>query len=79
LDIQTPHNEIELHQNPMLELGFGMNAYFKMIKYMLILMFWVCLANLPLFWIFSQYDTYETMPLASLSMGNMGGAMSICQ
>lgn len=72
------HHEIELQENPMLVLGFGMNAYFKIIKAMLYMMFWVCIANLPLFWIYTQYDTFETMPLASVSLGNMGGAQSIC-
>jgi hypothetical protein len=79
MDIQMSQHEIEMYHNPLLVLGFGMNAYFKIIKAMLYMMFWVCVANLPLFWIFSQYDTFSTMPLASLSLGNMGGAVSICQ
>lgn len=58
--------------------GFGINAYFKIVKYMLYMMFWILLANLPLFWIYSSYDTFDGLPLASISLGNMGGAMSIC-
>jgi hypothetical protein len=69
----------EFANNPFLILGFGINAYFKIIKAMLYMMFWVCIANIPLFYIFSQYDTHKGFPLASLSLGNMGGADSICK
>jgi hypothetical protein len=62
----------------MLVLGFGMNAYFKVIKSMLQMMFWVCIANLPLLYIFASYETFPNMPLASLSLGNMGGANTLC-
>jgi hypothetical protein len=79
MDIKMSHHELEMNEYPMLVMGFGMNAYFKIIKAMLYMMFWIMIANLPLFWIFNQYDTFETMPMASLSLGNMGGAVSYCQ
>ena len=79
LDEPLSRHEIELQQDPMLKLGFGMNAYFQIIKAMFNLMFWVCLANAPLLFIYSSYNTFPTMPLASLSLGNMGGAVTLCQ
>jgi hypothetical protein len=53
MGIAIPTQEIEIANNPFLVLGFGMNAYFKIIKAMLYMMFWVCIANIPLFYIFA--------------------------
>ena len=79
MGIAMPTQQIEIANNPFLVLGFGINAYFKIIKAMLQMMFWVCIANIPLFYIFAQYDTHKGFPLASLSLGNRGGADSICK
>ena len=66
MDISVPKHEIELDENPLLVLGFGINAYFKIIKLMLYMMFWILVANLPLFYIFSKYDTFSnTRPLSA--------------
>jgi len=67
-----------LEENPLLILGFGINAYFSMIKQMLFMMFFVCLANLPLFYIYGQGNAHSDNALAALSLGNMGGSLSIC-
>ena len=63
----------------MLVLGFGINAYFKMIKAAFILMLVCMLANLPLIFIYSSYDAYHDMPIAQASLGNLGGSLSVCQ
>ena len=58
MDIHMPRHEIELENNPLLVLGFGMNAYFKIVEYMWYMMFWIFVVNLPIFWIYTSYDTY---------------------
>jgi hypothetical protein len=55
-----------------------MNAYFNIIKAMLYMMIVICISNLPLFYLYSSSNSKITS-IASLSLGNMGGAFSICE
>lgn len=55
-----------------------MNAYFNIIKAMLYMMIVICISNFPLLYLYSSNDDNFTS-LASLSLGNMGGAFSICE
>lgn len=78
MEIELSKSEIEMEQNPLLLLGFGINAYFNIIKQMLYLMIGVLIINLPLFYIYGSYGAIQNDAIASVSMGNMGGAVSIC-
>ena len=56
-------------------IGFGMNAYFDTLKFMMILMMLLFLFNFPAMHIYSQYDSLknEAMYLFTrLSLGNLG-------
>ena len=64
LDVPLQQQEVDLQQNPLLVLGFGINAYFQIIKAAFILMLVCMLANLPLIYIYSSYSAYSDMPIA---------------
>ena len=78
MDIELTQSEMELEENPLLVLGFGINAYFNIIKQMLYMMMFICLVNLPLFYIYNQYDALDKSAISGLSLGNMGGSLSVC-
>ncbi len=55
-----------------------MNEYLNVIKYLLFLMLVLVVLSIPQFWVYSRYDIYSKSPMNLLSLGNMGGAESIC-
>lgn len=42
------------------------------------MMIFICILNLPLFYIYTSYDAHHLNAIASLSLGNMGGSLTIC-
>ena len=76
-----PKTDVKLEEDPFLRLGFGMNAYFDTLKFMMILMFILFLFSYPAMYIYSSYDAlkHENMYLFTrFSLGNLGGAQTIC-
>jgi len=56
LGIKMPKSEIAIENEPYLKLGFGINAYLKNVKQLLILMCLIALFfSLPMMQIFSKY------------------------
>lgn len=41
-------------------------------------MSFICLMNLPLFFIYTRYDTHQKDFIAKLSLGNLGGSETVC-
>jgi hypothetical protein len=78
MEIELSKSEIELEANPLLLFGFGINAYFNIIKQMLYMMIFVCIINLPLFYIYGSYGAIKNDMFAAVSLGNMGGAVTTC-
>ncbi len=78
MEIELSQSEIEMEENPLLLLGFGINAYFNIIKQMLYMMIAVCIINMPLFYIYGGYGAIKNDAIASVSLGNMGGSVAIC-
>lgn len=57
-----------------------MLAYFKFIEAIWILCIILLLLNIPLFYVMKDYNVFtETKPWAALSLGNFGGALTICE
>lgn len=87
-----PKTDIKLEEDPFLRLGksfdninlclgFGMNAYFDTLKFMMILMLVLFLFSYPAMHIYSKYNAlqHENMYLFTrFSLGNLGGAQTIC-
>jgi hypothetical protein len=42
------------------------------------MMIFICIINLPLFWIYTKYDVLEDNMIAKYSLGNIGGSASTC-
>jgi hypothetical protein len=66
-------------ENPLHSLGYGILAYFEFIKAIWILCAILLLLNLPLFWMFTDHHIYDDKPMAAMSLGNIGGALTICE
>lgn len=80
LNLPIRPKDKETYEDRLQLLGHGVNAYYKFIKAIWFLCLVLLIFNLPLFFIFSDYDIYTKMdmPMAALTVGNMGGAITIC-
>lgn len=90
MQIKMPKTDVKLEEDPYLRLGkpqdddplgFGMNAYFDTLKYMMILMFVLLVISLPAMSLYSSYNALQNENMymfTKFSLGNMGGASSIC-
>ena len=56
-----------------------MVSYYKFIEAIWFLCFILLVLNLPLFYMFSDYNIYTDKPIAAMSLGNFGGASTICE
>jgi hypothetical protein len=86
-----PKTDVELEKDPYLRLGmlilnlnyilgFGMNAYFDTLKYMMVLMFLIFTFNFPAMHIYSSFDSlkHEAMYMfTQYSLGNLGNHFKI--
>ena len=77
-----PKNDMKLEEDPYLRLGFGMNAYYDTLRYLMIMMFLIFLFCIPTMVIYSSYDGIvkdPKGPITQFSLGNMGGASTMCK
>lgn len=82
LNMKMSKTEEQLEDDPFLLLGFGMNAYFDTLRYLVILMSLCFLFSLPMMYIFSSYGAIRGAPrgvISQYSLGNMGGASTLCK
>lgn len=56
MEIKVPKSDIQLEKDPFLQLGFGMNAYFDTLWYLMIMMMLVCVFSFPTMYIYKSYD-----------------------
>ena len=81
MDLKLPKSEIQLYEDPYLQLGFGMNAYFDFIKQLLYMTLGMTIFVIPFMCIFAKYDALESTSMAmfnQFSLGNMGGSQTSC-
>ena len=52
MDMRMPKSDIQLEEDPFLRLGFGMNAYFDSLRYLMTFMIFVFLFMLPTIFIY---------------------------
>jgi hypothetical protein len=71
--------EKKMVNNPLYKLGYGVVSYYKFIEHIWLLCLILLVLNLPIFWMFKDYNIYPDKPLAALSLGNFGGATTICE
>jgi hypothetical protein len=81
MDMRMPNAELLIEEDPYLLMGFGMNAYFMIIKQLIFMFMWISLFTAPLMYIYSSYNNFAGTlyyPLDMWSLGNMGGSSTQC-
>jgi hypothetical protein len=81
MDLKMPKSELAIEEDPFLLMGFGMNAYFDIMKQLIFMFFWISVFFVPVFYIYSSYDGLKNAPYYPLdmwSLGNMGGSSVQC-
>ena len=83
LDIKMPKSDIALIEEPFLILGYGVNAYFDIMVNLSIMFIVITLFLTPIFYAYSQNaeQALSDQPkyfFNQFSLGNMGGASSLC-
>lgn len=75
-----PKSDLRIEQDPFLRMGFGMNAYFDLIKQLTWMMLFITIVTIPAMMIFAKYDTLAAygLGLQVYTVGNMGGASFAC-
>jgi hypothetical protein len=75
LDIKIPKAEKDIEDEPFVMLGYGVNAYFNILKYLGIMFFMISLFSIPIYSIyFGNSVSMLSGALNKLSLGNLGGA-----
>jgi len=54
MDMKMPKTDMKLEEDPFLRLGFGMNAYYDTLKYLMVLMLLLFVFSLPSVFIYSS-------------------------
>jgi hypothetical protein len=75
LDIKIPKAEQDIEDEPFVMLGYGVNAYFNILKYLGVMFFMITLFSIPIYSIYF-HNTSNTLSglLNKCSLGNLGGA-----
>ena len=74
LNIKIPKAEQDIEDEPFVMLGYGVNAYFNILKYLGIMFFMISLFSIPIFVIYSGNSVNMLTGLNKLSLGNLGGS-----
>lgn len=73
----------KVDKDPLLLLGFGMKAYFKMVYCFMLTFLVLSLLTIPIFYIYVKWDGMNnTLPnyfLTKFTMGNMGFSAPTCR
>ena len=79
--LRISKSDTQIEEDPYLLLGFGMNSYFDIMLNLFCMMVLASFFAVPLMIIFSRYEALSQTQYGFhiFSMGNMGGAESICQ
>lgn len=82
LGVEIPESELQLLDNPFLMAGYGVNAYFQILSYLVRMFLFIAFCCIPLYTIFSKgvgFKGWKSFPLMRFTMGNLGGASTICK
>lgn len=77
-DEDDPLSSPQLKEKPYLLLGFAIDIYFKIMGFCIGLLFIIALLGTVNMGVFNSYDTFDTDPFASLTLGNMGYSETKC-
>lgn len=81
MDIPVTKSEKRIQEDPYLQLGYGMNAFFQITIQLMLMMFCIMVVVTPIMFVYSRYDHLSTYPgymFNQFTLGNMGGASVRC-
>eukprot|EP00352_Strombidinopsis_acuminata_P005189 CAMPEP_0176366210 /NCGR_PEP_ID=MMETSP0126-20121128/21023_1 /TAXON_ID=141414 ORGANISM="Strombidinopsis acuminatum, Strain SPMC142" /NCGR_SAMPLE_ID=MMETSP0126 /ASSEMBLY_ACC=CAM_ASM_000229 /LENGTH=138 /DNA_ID=CAMNT_0017723545 /DNA_START=133 /DNA_END=549 /DNA_ORIENTATION=+ len=83
LDMEIPTSDIALDEDPFLQVGYGINAYFDVISQLAWMFVFISIFMIPSMIKYSEYggvkDFSPFYALDQFTLGNMGGASVLCQ
>ena len=59
LEMSVPESDQRFLDDPYLRLGYGMHSYFKVLKYLMIMMLLLMLISVPLMLFYAGHDDLE--------------------
>ena len=82
-NIKIPKSEVQILEDPFLMLGYGINAYFDILRSLFLGMAFISLAISPLLYGYAQNNVkalqHESKYFFNMwSLGNLGGASVTC-
>ena len=78
--LHVSKSDIAIEEDPYLLLGYGMTSYFDVMLSLMAMMIFISKFAIGLMVLFSTYDALNSQSgFHKYSMGNMGGAESICE
>jgi hypothetical protein len=82
MDMRMPKSDMMLEEDPFLRLGFGMNAYFDTLRYLMFMMLFIFVCIMPVMYLYSGYQGISKDAMGAVtrfSLGNMGGSGVLCK
>jgi hypothetical protein len=55
LDMSIPKSDLRIEEDPYLQLGYGMNAYFQIVLQLMCMVFCIMIVTVPLMMIYSSH------------------------
>jgi len=81
MDLKVPSSDKAIEQNPYLLLGYGMYAYFEILKDLMWMFLFASLFTYPLalkYMTFGELKGTSSYLFTQYSLGNMGGSDVFC-
>ena len=81
LDMSVPKSDLRIEEDPYLQLGYGMNAYFQIVLQLMCMVFCIMLVTVPMMMIYSTHEGLIAEPGYSFNqytLGNFGGSDTLC-
>ena len=81
LDMSIPKSDLRIEEDPYLQLGYGMNAYFQIVLQLMCMVSCIMVVTVPLMLIYASHDGLSQQPGYSFNqytLGNFGGSDALC-
>lgn len=62
LDMTVPKSDVAIENDPFLQLGYGMNAYFQIVIQLMCMMLLIMCVTVPVMLIYASHDHLEQQP-----------------
>lgn len=62
LDMTVPKSDVAIENDPYLQLGYGMNAYFQIVIQLMCMMLLIMCVTVPVMLIYASHDHLEQQP-----------------